>query len=388
MKLVYISPLRYPGERAGSLFSVKSCEAFAREGIDTELWIPRRHNNVFEKDVFDHYGVKRNFKIKKFFAIDLIRFGLWGYKLLYISFALSVSVYVLWQKVFGKISEKIFYSHEQFALFGLTFLSKHTFYEVHDFPGSQKIYDLLFKRIHGVITTNRWKAEKLRERFNLPEEKILTVQNAVDVDKFSNTVSKLEARKNLGLTEEKYLIGYVGGLRTMGMEKGVGTAIDALKFLGEDYKLYVVGGEAPQDIEFYRNYAEDRGLADRVIFAGPVLHADVPVHMSACDSLVAPFPATEHYSYYMSPMKIFEYMATNRPIIVTDLPSLREVLIEGTTAIFVPPGDPQSLASAIQRLFLDPVLCQKLAQNASVEAASKYTWSSRAKLILDFLKKS
>ncbi len=386
MKLVYISPLRYPSERAGSLFSVKSCEAFAAEGVSTELWIPRRRNNVFEKDVFDHYGVKRNFTIRKFFAIDLIQFGTWAYILLYVSFALSVSVYVLWKKVFGKLSEYVFYSHEQFVLFVLTFLSKKTFYEVHDFPGQQKMYNVLFSRIRGVVTTNTWKAKKLSERFHLSKNEVCTVFNAVDIDDFSSPLSTDEARKKLGLESHGFLIGYIGGLLTKGMDKGVGTAIDSLAFLPHSYKLFVVGGEAPQDIELYKTYAIEKGLQERVVFVGPVSHTDVSLYSSACDCLVAPFPRNDHYSYYMSPMKIFEYMASQRPMIVTDLPSLREIVKDSVTGIIVQPSDPKGLAMAVERVTTDKELADTLANDAYTEVSEKYTWHKRAQKILAFLK--
>ncbi len=86
-------------------------------------------------------------------------------------------------------------------------------------------------------------------------------------------------------------------------------------------------------------------------------------------------------------MKIFEYMASKRPIITTDLPSLREVLIEGETALFTPPGDPKALAMAIKQLFnpSESRLSEALAENAFVEVSKKYTWEKRAVRILGFL---
>ena len=380
IRLAYISPLRYPSERAGSLFSVKSCEAFARVGVETELWIPWRYNPDFHTDVFTHYGVERTFKVRKFFAIDLTQYGTWAYPLLYITFALSVFTHVLFKK-----KDIILYSHEQFALFLLTFISRKTFYEVHDFPGDQKLYQILFKRLTGVVTTNSWKGRELPKRFHISPDKVLVVPNAVSPEDFSINLSKEESREKLGLDKETYIIGYVGGLKTMGMEKGVATAIDSLAYLPDTYKLYVVGGEAPQDIQYYRDYATEKKLVDRVIFVGPVAHADVPTHIAACDVLVAPFPANEHYSHYMSPMKVFEYMASHRPIVVTDLPTLTEVLTDGETALIVPPSDAQALAQAIQKLVQDPALAEKLADAAYTEVTGKYTWSKRAERILSFL---
>src|ERR1700722_14354588 len=144
MKLVYISPLRYPSNRAGSLFTFKSCEAFANENVDVELWIPWRHSIPRDIDLFAYFGVKKNFKIRFFPTLDFTAFSNKTYGLLQHSFAFSVFLYSLGLRLVGKSKDYVFYSHEQFALFLLTFVSKKTFYEIHDFPGNQKIYHKLF----------------------------------------------------------------------------------------------------------------------------------------------------------------------------------------------------------------------------------------------------
>lgn len=386
MKLIYISPLRYPSDRAGSLFSMKSCEAFANENIDVELWIPIRRASQPNIDLFEYFGVKKKFKIRYFFALDLTGFSDKAYHLLYYSFAFSVFFYSLGLRLFRKINDYVFYSHEQFAIFLLTLLSKRTFYEIHDFPGQYKIYDRLFKRIGGVVTTNKWKGEELSKRFNFPKSSILVVPNAVDIENFSIDLSQKDARKKLDLSNENYLFGYVGTLKTMGMEKGVSTAILSLKFLSENFKLYIVGGDSVDDLKYYQTLALENNLSDRIIFVGQIPHKDIPLYMNACDSLIAPFPKNDHYSYYMSPMKIFEYMASRKPIIVTDLPSLREILKDGETALFVPPSDPEALAKSIIMLSENNIMSQKLSENAYQEVAKKYTWRKRSQNIAIFLK--
>jgi len=387
MKLVYISPLRYPSEKAGSLFSVKSCEAFSKLGLEVELWAPVRRNRLAHKNTFEYFGVNENFKIRRFFAIDLIDIIPFSFHLLAYSFAFSVFLYTLFLKISRGINRYIFYSHEQFVILPLTFLSNKTFYEMHDFPGKQFMYKILFRRIHGVVSTNTWKTEAIIKNFNIKKKSILTIPNAVDVEHFSHNLSTKEAKQILKLPEKSHLIGYIGSLKTMNMEKGVATSIDSLKFLGEDYTLYIVGGEQ-HDILYYKKYAEEKGLVHRVVFVGKVSYKEIPLYSAVCDCLIAPYPDIEHYSHYMSPMKIFEYMASKRPIVATSLPSLKEVLVEGETAILVPPSDPQALARAIERLTTDISLARKLAETAYNEVKEKYTWHKRAGAIIDFIKKA
>ena len=97
MKLIYISPLRYPSEKAGSLFSMKACEAFAEEGLLVELWVPRRRNPI-RHDPFDYYGIKRNFRLVYLPVVDLSPLPFFYFPLA-LSFAVSVFVYALIRRI-------------------------------------------------------------------------------------------------------------------------------------------------------------------------------------------------------------------------------------------------------------------------------------------------
>jgi glycosyltransferase involved in cell wall biosynthesis len=411
--LAYISPLRYPSEKAGSLFSMKSCEAFAREGIAqagslagdshdgyvVELWVPWRRNKLAGRDPFEYYGIERIFKIRKFPALDLTGFMPGAFKILSYTFAVSVILYS-WYLAIKKwvksnsVKSLILYSHEQYVLAALSAFSfNNTFYEMHDYPGStsgaRAAFRKLFTTISGIISTNSWKSKRLVTDFEsrVPNiaGKILTVPNAVDLKEFAGNISVVEARRELDLAQETYFIGYVGALRTMGMDKGIDILIDSLEFLPSHCSLYIIGGETA-DICYYVSYAEKKGVRQRIVFAGSVSHAHVELHMSACNVLVAPYPRTEHYSHYMSPMKIFEYMASGRPMVVTDLPSVREIVDE-TCAVFSPPDDARALAGAIQYLVQDPQRSSAFAARARERAEHEYTWSQRAKKIITFLER-
>jgi glycosyltransferase involved in cell wall biosynthesis len=84
-------------------------------------------------------------------------------------------------------------------------------------------------------------------------------------------------------------------------------------------------------------------------------------------------------------MKLFEYMASKKPLIVTDLPSLREIVSDEINGLIVPPSDPEALARAIKRLSDDKLLARKLAENAYLEVLEKYTWQKRSQKIITFL---
>jgi glycosyltransferase involved in cell wall biosynthesis len=76
-------------------------------------------------------------------------------------------------------------------------------------------------------------------------------------------------------------------------------------------------------------------------------------------------------------LKLFEYMAAARPIVASDLPSIREILTDGGNALLVAPGNAEALAGAVERLLADRGLAARLAR-AALEAVPAYSWERRA----------
>ena len=88
---------------------------------------------------------------------------------------------------------------------------------------------------------------------------------------------------------------------------------------------------------------------------------------------------------WMSPMKMFEYMATGLPIISSDLPSLREVLQNKKNALLVSPSDPRAWCDALDCLSLDSELACRIGKKAYQDYKDKYTWGARARKIISLL---
>jgi len=87
---------------------------------------------------------------------------------------------------------------------------------------------------------------------------------------------------------------------------------------------------------------------------------------------------------FTSPIKLFEYMASRRPIVATALPSVKEILEDGKNALIVEPNSEDSLYYGIKRALDDRELAERLALQASNDARN-YTWEERAKKILNGL---
>jgi glycosyltransferase involved in cell wall biosynthesis len=121
---------------------------------------------------------------------------------------------------------------------------------------------------------------------------------------------------------------------------------------------------------------------------GHILHEDVGARMADCDILIAPYSSQVQHSgkgdigRWMSPLKLFEYMAAARPMLVSDLPVVREVLQDGKSALMCTPDDVESFAKALRLLAADPDLRGRLGRAARRKLEEEYTWDIRARRVL------
>ena len=145
--------------------------------------------------------------------------------------------------------------------------------------------------------------------------------------------------------------------------------------------LFVFVGGMPQDIENFKKKAA--GLSS-VLILGQRPYGEIPFFLKAADVLILPNSAREEISrLYTSPLKLFEYMASDRPIIASDLPSIREIL-NPNNALLVTPDNPELLAEKIRIILSDENLQYSLSAQA-LELVQNYTWQKRAERIRAYI---
>ena len=109
-------------------------------------------------------------------------------------------------------------------------------------------------------------------------------------------------------------------------------------------------------------------------------HKESIPYVQSSDVLIMNYPNIEHFARFMSPLKMFEYMASGNAIVASRLPSIEEVLDDSNSVLFEP-GDSASLCAAIIRAIRDPELSQRIGKKAQADAAA-YSWSNRARHIM------
>lgn len=378
MKLFLIFHGRFPSDKAASLFAAKSAEAFAGSGLDVTLIVPKR-SGIVDEDPYVYYSIERNFKIEYIKTFDFYKNSILkplAFWLSYISFSLFTRIYLKR----NSRREDIIYSNEILPLALASKIRKNCFYEMHDFPESKIwLFGKYLTKMKWILIHNRWKMEEAKRLFpTLDQKRLIYEPNAVDLKDFDIEVSKLEARKQLGLSENKKIIIYTGHLYGW---KGVYTLAESAKLLSSDYEVIFVGG-TDKDVSTFR---QKYGSFETIKIVGHVKHSLIPVWQKAGDILILPNTAKERISaFYTSPMKLFEYMASRRPIIATDIPSIREIL-NNKNAIIVEADNPEKMKQTIVEAFEQEHQSQTLAERAFEDVAN-HTWHKRADRVINFIK--
>jgi glycosyltransferase involved in cell wall biosynthesis len=392
-KIVYLANARLPTEKAHGYQIIKMCEAFAQNGARVLLLHPFRHQHASGlkgQNTFDYYGVPPVFEVRTLSNFDIIlleRFFPEGiFTMIVFTRALLWGLYAA--LVARKEKADLYYTRNIEIAFWLVQMGLPTVYEAHVVPKRGRSW--LLQRIAGhpalrlVVALTSF----IRERFvklGFLAEKAIVLPDGVDLSLFEDLQGKEECRRRLGLPLDRVIIGYIGRFRTMTMEKGIPELVQTMVHLppfdGQEPLLLCVGG--PMDaVPAYLDLAHRLGVPEhRLQFVDRVPNKEVPLWMRAFDIAAAPFPDSEHYAYFMSPLKVFEYMASGRPIVASDLPSLREVLTDGENAVLVEPDDSRALAEGIKKVLDDPNLARRIGEQACSEVR-QYSWEERARKIV------
>jgi glycosyltransferase-like protein len=223
-----------------------------------------------------------------------------------------------------------------------------------------------------LVVSRQWQGI-LRDEYGATAE---VVPNGVDGSRFGpiSAERRSSLRRQAGVNDERMLFLSVGGLEP---RKGSLHLVRALAEVRRRVEpapvLAVLGGHSFQDYRAYRDAClaeiERLGLqlGEDVVQLGTVSDADLPGWYRAADALA--FPSTKEGFG----LAVLEALASDLPVVTSDLPVFREYLTDGVDALMTGTGDEASLADAMVALSQSPALRHRLAQ-AGRRTASRYTW--------------
>ncbi|GAB3562112.1 glycosyltransferase family 4 protein [Spelaeicoccus albus] len=226
-----------------------------------------------------------------------------------------------------------------------------------------------------VVTLGAPMRDLLIER-GVPADKTIVVPNAID-DRLLDfdDIAPAEARAALDLPRDGIWVGTVSSLVDY---EGLDTLVDAVasaRTSGRDVRLLIVGDGVSRSRLMQK--AQDAGLGTAAVFTGRVPKSATPDYFRALDVFCVPrrdLPVCR----MVSPLKPVEAMGMRRPLIVSDLPALAELIDDGRNGIAVAPDDAAAFAHAIAKLGDDPAVRRSMGESGHRQVRQQRTWSQNA----------
>lgn len=363
MKILYLSKSPIPSRQANSIHVMNMSNALSKH--HTILLLGTKVNDAKLIDIFTYYGTEDKF------LIDLI-------KKRYHIFNL-ISYFEVIKKILN-FKPDVVYGRSHILCWLSVILGLPVVFESHDPPR-------LFKGLRRFILNQLLKSSKLK-RLVVISNPLKQAYLSIDVPEELILVSHDAANKNNATpyrfaNNERLQVGYVGHLYP-------GRGIELIASMAQQSQwadFHIVGG-MEEDINYCKKHY---GEIDNLIFHGFLEPNKVQSFMRGCSVLLAPYQSEVEVAGggntvdWMSPLKIFEYMSSEVPIIASDLPSLREILIPGETCLMSKYNDTSHWVKNLISLQNED-LRKKISSSAKRVFDERYTWDIRAKKVLDGIK--
>lgn len=366
-RLAYLSHARIPSRSANSVHVMKMCEGFAQAGCAVAL-IALRGSDERGLTPAKFYGTSADVRVN-----FVPEYPTPAGRLLYSwSGALrSRRDRAVW--AFGRDLAGCYFA----GVLGLP-VAHETHFPAGQLQGAKRImFQRLIRGRHFrklIVITQVLKASYEQE-FALSPDQILVLPDAA-----SEPADAIPAIPPSG----RIAVGYVGHLYP-------GKGMDIIPDLAAACPwadFHVVGGR-DEDLRFWQQRCEAHG---NIRLHGFVPHGQLASYFASFDAVLAPYQervtveGRGDISTFMSPLKLFEYMAARKAIVCSDLPVLREVMRHEDNCLLVPPADIAAWRGALERLRDNTAVRAQLADNAYTEFLHSYTWRARADRILAALK--
>jgi len=366
--LIYITSKKFPSAKADPYYVQSMAHAFAHILKKDFLFLIRGTVPLSWSDMHvEGLRVPKRFRIVSYFFLlpfHIFKKGWYTKETTFLSYDPNLlTILIFWRKVFRFSYHVASDWHQLFDNWQDAYVSKNSDY---------------------LITTSKRLQKLLIEKCHISSNNIITAYGGVSLEPFlvAGEKTKESLKDELSLPRDRFLVGYVGGFRAVGLEKGIDTMIRALPYLPSDMSMVFVGG-IEKYIEEYKELARTLEVSDRCIFIRKQPFANVVRYERALDVLVIPYPNKHHFRDYGFPMKVWEYMASGTPIVYSDLEIIDEVLSKHGTSFVA--GDKHALADTVQSVHSEYMNKSNHAMK-NREIVLQYTWDMRARHIVDFIK--
>ena len=372
MKLYYLSGAAIPSKKASSVHVMKMCQAFAGAGRAVHLFATPGADAA---DPFRFYGVAPEFRLE--FARPA-------------ALPIAGGPTYAWRvrkRVLDLGIPNLFYGRHTYSLAAVSGLGVPLILEAHQLPLGglvARTQKWLFRRPDFrrlVVISEALRQDYLAFDRHLSADRVVVAHDGADPPANDPGGTTADVGPPWPGRSGALQVGYVGSLyRGRGLE-----LIAELARRLPHVDFHIIGGR-DHEITFWR---EQCGAANFFVH-GFVQHGCLGTYYRKLDVVLAPYQRQANQAEggatwrWMSPLKVFEYMAHAKPIVASDIPVLREVLHDGLTAVLVGPERTDEWEGAIVRLH-DPEARRTLGTQAYIAFEQCYTWAQRARNVLSGL---
>jgi glycosyltransferase involved in cell wall biosynthesis len=226
----------------------------------------------------------------------------------------------------------------------------------------------VFRRARLILTVSPHLKRRVEE-YGIPPERVLVLPNAVSEEELAVPAETWPIRDTL--PAPAFLLGFTGWLVEWHRLDFVIEALAAPEFASV---VLVLIGEGPLQPALE---AQARRLGVRVHFAGALPHDRIPGALRAMDACVVP-----HSNAYRSPIKLFEFMAQERPILAPATEPIQTVVADGREALLFEPLDIASFRKCLCKILSYSELRHSLGNAARRRVEERHTWEQNARMIL------
>jgi glycosyltransferase involved in cell wall biosynthesis len=364
-KFIYIAEFNLPSTSAYSIHVMKICDTFAKFFKSTLLIIPCKNNSYSFRKIKKDYNIKKNFLITSLFKNKKINFF---FRLIF-AFKVLCKLYSL-----KNDKEVLIYSRSIQASILLSIFQIKNYLEIHhDLKGLSKFLFILasinfFRKNLQFILLHKNLLKVLPPLKN----KYIILDDAVDINDF-----KLFNKKKI----KKNTCAYFGSL-TLG--KGLEVILSIAKKLKEiNFHIYT------DKNLINKNF---RDFPNNIFFFDYIPYSKVPSVIQKYNVVLMPYQNKVlvrsnnlETSRFMSPLKLFDYLASGKIIIASNLKVYSHILRNNFNSILVHYNDIDLWCKKIKQIFKYPKKFNNIKINARI-TARKYTWNKRVKNIIVFFK--
>ena len=234
----------------------------------------------------------------------------------------------------------------------------------------------LLKSTPQIISISKVLENDLISR-GISKEKITVMPNGIESEKETIHSSRFdEIKSKVESMQGEITIGYIGSLRHLEGVDLTAKAVSNIVNKGHPVNLFCLTGKDGQ--EELSDLCNQLGLADRNLITGPVPHKEVGNFYELIDIFVVSrpdYPVTR----IVTPLKPYEAMVRSRPVVVTNLPALKEIVNDRKTGIVTKEVTVESLENSIIELILDERLRGKIGNQAKEWVLENRNWSTLVK---------